>query len=177
MEDANPYQAPSNLETDWPPASIATSGSLKLLWRGWAPVFLLNMIVPLSLGSLAADARGCIGMFVGTAVLFVMCGWLCSCQPRLARAIVRGGAPIGVAQLVPILQIIAGLAAMAIVSTLRLADEPDPVNGMPGGFLVTIITGVLLIGAALFLGLLFEAILPDRSRNRQPHDGQGGESG
>lgn len=175
MDDANPYQAPSNFETETSPASTAALDLLRPLWRGWAPVFLLNMIVPLLYGLSMTHGFGRLGMFAAVPVLFALGGWVCACQPKFRRALIRGGVLVALSQLLPVLQIVAGLVAMDLTAMLGQAQaavvRPPEVVSAPGGFLMTMFTGLLLMCAAFCLGLLLQAILPDRSRNNQPQNG------
>lgn len=175
MEDANPYQAPSNHETDSPRASTADLDSLKPVWRRWSRVFALNMIVPLLFGLPMTFGIGWVGMFAAVPVLFALGGCVCACQPNIGRALIRGGVLVALSQLFPVLQIMAGLVAMDLTAVLgqvkATVGRPPEVASVSGGFLMTIFTGLLLMCAALFLGLLIQAILPDRSRNSQPQNG------
>ncbi len=175
MDDVNPYQAPSNLEAQAPPASTAALDLLKPLWRRWSRVFALNMIVPLLFGLPRTYGIGWVGMFAAVPVLFALGGWACACQPNIGRILIRGGVLVALSQLLPVLQIVAGLAAMDLTAMLGQVEatvgRSPEVGSAAGGFLMTMFTGFFLMCAALFLGLLFEAILPDRSRHNPPHNG------
>jgi hypothetical protein len=69
-------------------------------------------------------------------------------------------------QLFPVLQIMAGSVGFAIATRLgqvdgRNGDLPD-VNSAVGGFIITMTTGVLLMAAALIIGLPLQAIASRR---------------
>jgi hypothetical protein len=156
MEDANPYQAPASLEAESPQPSTAARLPVRLL-AGWTAVFLLNMAVPLLFGWNMTAKHGRIGMFAAAVLLLFLGGWVCVVREKLGRALVRGGVGIGLGQLLPVLQVMAGLAAMDVGHLLRQV-KGDDILSEPGGFIMTIVTGGLLMCAAFVLGLFMGAI-------------------
>lgn len=173
MEDANPYQAPASLEAESPQPSTAARLPVRLL-AGWTAVFLLNMPIPLLLGGEVTKNHGRFGMFVAAATLLLLGGWFCVSQRKLGWSLAIGGVPIALSQLVPFLQMIAGIVALSIGEFFQQIENKDDalpqVVGEPGGFLLTIVTGSLLMGAALALGLLMRALMPTRWRERASGD-------
>jgi hypothetical protein len=166
MQDANPYQAPVGFEGNEP---VAATRRLPIrLLVGWTAVCLLNMPLPLLLAGEVTKHHGRTGMLVASATLFLVGAWVCVAQPKLGLALVVGGAPIALSQIVPFLQIMAGLVALAVGEFFQQVENQDDVPGQvvsePGGFILTMITGGLLMGAALTLGLLMRALIPTRWR-------------
>ena len=85
-------------------------------------------------------------------------------REQLGQALVRGGVGIGLAQLIPVLQLMAGLVAMDVGRLLCQVDGND-IRSEPGGFIMTTVTGGLLMCAALVLGLIFRVIMPGRGHD------------
>lgn len=174
MNDANPYQAPARVEGETPPLSAARRIPKRLL-AGWTAVFLLNMPLPLLYGWIFTQNHGRAGMFAAAATLLLLGGWVCVTQRKLGLALVVGGAPLALSQIFPLAQFMAGLVALIIGDFFRQVENKDDTVGEvvsePGGFLVTMITGSLLMGAALVLGLLLRALMPARWREGASPDG------
>lgn len=165
MEDANPYQAPASLEGETPLAP----GRLPVrLLAGWTALFLLNMPLPLLFAGEVTRNHGRSGVFVASAALWLLGCWVCVAQRKTGFALAVGGAPVALSQIVPFLQIMAGMVALTAGEFFQQIENKDDALGQvvsePGGFLLTMITGGLLMSAALVLGLLMRALMPARWR-------------
>jgi hypothetical protein len=116
------------------------------------------MAVPLLFSGPVTEQHGKLGMGVAL-VSFLACGcYLCAYHRKLAVALLVGGVLVALTQLFPILQIVAGLIGMAVGQafgqTSSGEDEATPhLTGELGGFVVTLITGGILIGAAACSGV------------------------
>src|SRR5262249_17793790 len=120
------------------------------------------------------EQHGKLGM--GVALLsFLACGcYLCAYHRKLALALIVGGVLVALTQVFPILQIMAWLIGMGICpafgQTSSGEDEATPhLTGELGGFVVTLVTGGILIGAAACSGVailwLTSRLGANRSKN------------
>lgn len=167
LDEPNPYEAPLAVASG-PPLTRPTRprGGGRLL-LGWAVVFSCNMIVPLLFGwDLTRDAgRG--GLFAAGALLLGGGLWLCRAWPTLGGPLVAGAVLVSLTQLLPILQIIAGLMglrlARAFGQAVSLGEfDFDRITGGLGGFVATLVTGGLLIGVSAAIGLFLRLVTPAR---------------
>jgi hypothetical protein len=164
--EINPYQAPLAAPADVDglrAGNTASSG----IYSVWFIVFALNVLMPLFLGWGATQQAGRIGMFTATILLFAAGCWLCAYAPRVAKALVVGGVAIGLLQIMPILQFMAGLFVVWLLATLRL-EEPQNVLLMKmsteaSAFVATIATGGLLMAAAFVVGLPIRGLFAART--------------
>jgi hypothetical protein len=124
----------------------------------WLFVFATNLAVPLLFSSSVTQAHGSLGMVFAILALLTLGGFLCTYHRELSRALLIGGVLIAMTQLIPIPQILAGWIGLAIGNALGLAefsrgDQPARLTSEFGGFVVTLITGGILITAAACIGL------------------------
>lgn len=174
MEDANPYRAPSSIEPEAPGPPIAERRQLLRLLVGWAAVCLFNMPMPLLLSWDLTRRHGRGGMAAGAAALLFLGGGICAAWRKFGRALVIGGIPIGLSQFLPILHLMAGLVALAIGERLGRVKNDDAVvmeiRSEFSGFVVTMVTGTLLMAAAILAGLFIQAVAPSRWRKAATRD-------
>jgi hypothetical protein len=122
------------------------------------------MIVPLLLGWSMTESGGKIGLLIATITLFAAGECLCIFAPTIAAPVIVGAVVVALSQLYPILQMIAGLAAVGIGRRLGLMLDADPVGVFrsgAGGFVVTVVTGSILIAESAAVGLLIRVITPN----------------
>jgi len=154
----NPYESPLEPAVEM---RRAPRPSARTLHIAWAVVFAINVALPLLLGLPTANDSGRFGI-VAAMVLALLAGfYVCANYRRLAQALVAGGALVGVSQLLPALQIFAGILGMAAAESLGLViDGNDEVQvtitSAVAGLVVTTVTGGALITAAVALGLLLQ---------------------
>jgi hypothetical protein len=166
------------------PLMCAVQGSdrgAKSILLSWVAVFVYNMPVPLFFGWFETEKGGRIGMAMAVIVLFAAGFWVCARFRRIGILIIIGGIPIGMSQLIPILQMAAGIIAIVIGHAVGLLDSEDATNEL-GGFLLTSITGTILItlSAASGFGILRLGILRfvlDRWGHRHKKSGEVGTAG
>lgn len=174
MEDANPYRAPGSIEPEASKPPTAERRQLLRLLAAWTVVCLLNMPLPAFFGWASASERGRAGMVAGAAALLFLGGSICVAWRKYGWALVIGGVPIGLSQFLPILHVMAGLVAMAIGEWLGQVEVSDAavmqIRSETGGFVVTIITGMLLMAGAMLAGLFIRAVAPSRWRKEAPCD-------
>jgi hypothetical protein len=151
--DDNPYFAPAALI---PPSSPKTEDRGGWAWAlSWTVVFALNLVVPLIFGWDMTEHGGHVGLIVATAMLWVS-GFRVGGKTRDRRFVMlSGGTFVALTQFVPFLQIMAGLAGWGLTS---LSTSKSPLFTEAQGFLATIITGGLLLVAAIFFGRIAKAI-------------------
>ncbi|WP_165246416.1 hypothetical protein [Paludisphaera soli] len=126
--------------------------------RAWTLVMVANLPVPLTLGMIVTDAGGRLGMACGVALIY----WLGLHACRVARqtmvAVVRGGSVVAAFQILPVLQMAAGMAGVilaSVVGSARFHVFPH-VDAIVDGFLATVATGAILIAVSAALGSLRE---------------------
>jgi hypothetical protein len=155
--DDNPYAAPEAVAT-----AGAQEGRAERPWTIlWTAVFVVNLFVPLLFGWGLTSQGGRIGMTLAAAVLLGV-GFLVGGRSReLRHNLTAGGILVALSQFVPFLQVLAGLAGMAVVERLLgLHIGPGSEDGTisppseVASFLFTLITGGLLIAAAVVIGLV-----------------------
>lgn len=164
----NPYAAPTQIDAaagEAPPSGPAPSNGVGLR-VGWTVAFLVNLVVPLTIGWNVTEQGGRAGMFAGCLVLFAL-GWLvCSSYPSQILSINVGGIGTAMAQVFPVPQIAAGCVGVLVAQRIeRLAFVATPEqDAMPavftnlGGLIATLLTGILLITLALLTGMVLRAL-------------------
>lgn len=169
------YSPPGSALNDPLPTDEAKIFALGPLQLGWIAVFLFNLTFPLLFGWRLGGSNGRIGMFAAILILLAAGYWICSARRELGRLLVIGGAFVGLAQIYPILQIVAGLGGMVVGQALGQVGPDDLAPPTPltqvGGFIVTLTTGALLMLASTALGYAAQRIRPWRWwRNRERSD-------
>ena len=136
-------------------------------WRGidlpWLGVFLMNLPVPIYLALELTERAGRIGMSFAILVLLLFGHWLCSRSATSRRPLLAGGILVGLSQAWPALQIMAGLCgfeAAVLLGVMR--NSSQKIGSEPAGFVVTLVTGGILMLAAYLLGRLLRAVTPRR---------------
>jgi hypothetical protein len=128
-------------------------------------VFLVNLPIPVMFGGALTEGNARIGMTIGTVALGLVGGLFCRRSYRIALALTTGGVAVAITQVVAIPQFIAGSIGLMVSTTLGLAD-PNFFNDVAsnemtlwsGGLVTTLVTGSLLMGLALGIGLLFQLL-------------------
>ena len=166
--DLNPYSAPTA------PAEVMAEENAPGRWDklsliSWPVILAVNLIVPLLLGLMVTEDHGRVGMFLAVGV-FLAAGWaLCYYLPHFARRFILGGLFTALSQLFPILQFLSGIIALAIADGLGVEIDHSPGDGPVeqltsefGGFLVTLLVGLMISAVAAGIGLLLALVLPKR---------------
>jgi MFS family permease len=126
-----------------------------LFYFAWVAVFILNLPVPLLFAEEMTREHGRVGMAVA-AVLILACGILvcCAVDRKIFGFFIFGAVIVGLAQMAPVLQFIAGLIAILFAHILRvgLIESDDSVKNELGGFIITFVTGGILIAASAIIG-------------------------
>ncbi|MEW4568054.1 hypothetical protein AB1L88_09325 [Tautonia sp. JC769] len=135
----------------------------------WVVVFLVNLPVPVMFGNLLTEGNARLGMMMGTILLGLIGGIICQRSYRICLALNSGGLVVALTQFVAIPQFIAGSIGLLVSTTLGLADVNfdagrDEMTLWGGGFVTTIVTGALLMGLALGIGLVFQLLGLGRDR-------------
>ncbi|WP_169976109.1 hypothetical protein [Tautonia rosea] len=164
MSDAsNPYVAPNSPVVSDPEITFEPRKGTPGLLVGWVIVFLSNLPIPVMFGSALTEGGARIGMTMGTVLLGLVGGIFCQRSYRIGLALTTGGLAVALTQVVAIPQFMAGMIGLMVSSALGLANADfDPAsNSMtewPGGLVTTLVTGTLLMGLALGIGLLFQVL-------------------
>jgi hypothetical protein len=137
-----------------------------LAFAAWPIVFGLNLVIPLLLGWDMTREHGRIGVFLAAALLLTS-GWaVCYARPSVARRLILGSTLTALSQLFPILQIVAGCIAVAVADSFALlghGGHGGPAQfSEPGGFIVTLLVGCILLTFAGTTGWVLGLLLPKR---------------
>lgn len=141
-----------------------SSHGTRPLVLAWVAVYLLNLIFPLFAGWSVTGKGGRVGMFLGILLLLATGCLAVVKSRRFGIALVVGGVFVAVGQLLPIAQLGAGTIGLYAAQLLGLVtlrwpdDDIGDINGEPGGFVATVITGGLLMVPAAIIGMVFQAI-------------------
>lgn len=115
------------------PVALRSSGHD---WQwGWALAVVANLPVPLLFGFAVVAHGGLFGMLAGIVAFWLVGAAVVACVPRLRAVLVYGGAVLALTQVLPVLQIVAGVVAVELFDT-----TPEPMSELTG-FLVTLVTG------------------------------------
>jgi len=114
----------------------------------------MNLPVALLFGFLVTSPSGVFGMLVGVFTVWLAGHFALTRYTHVRNALVVGGIFIAVLQVVPLLQIGAGLSAVSI-----LADGDTKLSGTTA-FAVTLLTGGQLAVVALVSGCIIRALRP-----------------
>ena len=171
MDEHNPYEPPKSSMP--PPAPVDHANRRVQMWTfgTWIFVFAINMAVPLLFSASMTEEHGKLGMAVALGA-FLTCGcFLCAFHRELARALIIGGVVVALTQIIPMLQFIAGSIGMAVGLGLGVADFGGDERGPSltsefGGFVVTLVTGGILITAAAVSGLSIQWLASRRRARR-----------
>jgi MFS family permease len=167
LDERNPYEPPLHIGTSSIPPGHTNRRAGTSTYGSWVFVFFVNLAVPLLFSSSMNQEHGRLGMFVAALLLLALGSCICAAGRKLAATLIAGGAIIGLTQLFPGLQLIAGVIGMTVGQALRLADigdenRPARLISDYGGFVVTFVTGGILIATAACSGMLLRLITPAR---------------
>jgi hypothetical protein len=129
----------------------------------WVVVFLVNLPIPVMFGNALTEGNARLGMVMGTVLLGLVGGVFCQRSYRICLALNSGGWVVALTQFVAIPQFIAGSIGLLVSTTLGMADPNfdagrNEMTLWAGGFVTTIVTGALLMGLALGIGLVFQLL-------------------
>src|SRR3954469_14330289 len=92
----------------------------------WTKVFAANCLIPGFFGiGICMRGGGLVGMFLGTLFLWLFSLFLVKHSWFLNRSLVLGGTVLACMQIVPIVQLLAGMLAMGLWYRIHL-QPPDP---------------------------------------------------
>jgi hypothetical protein len=169
LDEHNPYEPPTAAVRTLIPDEQALPRSRVLTYIAWVFVFAINMAIPLLFGTSMTEQHGRLGMSVAALLLLVVGCYICFADRKLAVALLAGGAVVALTQLFPILHIIAGTIGMSAGQALGHAtidsdDAPARITSEFGGFIVTFVTGGILMSGSLLVGVLLRFVTSLRSR-------------
>ncbi|MEM9827935.1 MAG: hypothetical protein AAF958_15195 [Planctomycetota bacterium] len=149
----NPYQPPIAPEDE--AETQSGDGDEPISFAFWWPIALtLNLCVPVLLGMQVVQPIGRIGMYAAIA-LMLAAGWLLGkAFPILTGPLLSGAVLVGLAQFFPLLQMIAGLIGLSVAEGLLDIEQDNlmRIDRPLAAFLVTVVTGSILIGFSLLAG-------------------------
>jgi len=132
------------------------------VYVAWGGVFSFNIFIPLIFGWMSTTESGRTGMAIAIVVQLCAGFWVCARVRTIGHYLVIGGFAIGLSQVFPIPQFVAGLVALIIGRGLGVANTEDNVTSAFGGFIVTMITGSILMALSAGCGFLVKQLGFDR---------------
>lgn len=148
MDDFNPYAPPRS--------SVGNEESKNLNslseWK-YTIVFLANLPVPAFAGVTCTDYLGRVGMFLGFTVAYITGLLVCRHNEEFEKRITVGGAFVACSQLIPVIQLLTGVIAIALWNLVQKRGPGDePVQGFTAGFFVTMAGGATMFGVSQIVG-------------------------
>lgn len=153
-----------------PPDPAASAGEGRprarggtLLWHhAWTIVFAANLVAPTMFARGMVGEGGRVGMGVAVALLWLAGDLAGVRSPRSRPVLLCGGLAVALTQFVPLLQFIAGLIGLRVGGLVLPIPRgefgfPGELSG-PAAFVVTLVTGALLLLASWLVGLTLVAI-------------------
>lgn len=157
----NPYAAPLAAPGPAPGEAAPRPGRW---WPAvWSGVFLGNLVIPLLFGATMVSPAGRAGLALGVGLWWAV-GLVGLRQSERARRVaVSGGVCVALSQVVPFLQIMAGMVGLEAATRVEGGPRGEfgefATLGLAGGLVATLVTGGLLLLAAGGVGLLVQALL------------------
>lgn len=176
--ELNPYDPPRSA----PIASEQPVGVVRgpfLLSFEWTAVLLFNLIVPTLFAWSMTNTEAKLGAAFAVLVVAAAGYFFCFQQPWPMLIAIRGGILVALTQVFPILQIVCGslaLQAWMLLGAMQNSSFQEMLSSIPAGFLVTLLTGLLLIASSFIAGLLMRWVTPARWWIVQTRDYEKGES-
>ncbi len=163
MDEHNPYEPPTDaVRISYPDGTVHHHAGV-LTYTAWIFIFAINMAVPLLFSLPLTDLHGRLGMSAAALFLFTLGCGICAANRKLAVALLAGAALVALTQLFPGMQIIAGMIGIGVGQALGHAtfdsdEHPARITSEFGGFVVTFITGGILMAGSLCAGILLQFI-------------------
>jgi len=131
----------------------------------WTVILAFNLIVPTLVAWGFTNNPAKLGSGFAVFLIAVIGYYFCITKPLPMLFIVRGGVLVALSQFVPVLQLVAGAVSIRALILFRIVDDSSfsqMLSTPAAGFLVTMLTGLILIGVSLTLGFLLRIVTPDR---------------
>jgi hypothetical protein len=138
----------------------------------WCAVFASNLFVPMLLGLRITEKGGRIGMASAVIVAFAVGCWICVRHRTIGVFFVIGGIAVGLSQMFPVLQVVAGLIGGVICQNARLMGALGTETSEFAGFFLTLITGGILMTLSAGSGFAIQRFVLDRWGNRRVKAGE-----
>jgi hypothetical protein len=160
--ELNPYDPPR-------PAPMASEQPVDVV-RGpfmlafeWTAVLLFNLIVPTLFAWSMTNNDAKLGALIAVLVVAAAGYYFCFQKPLPILIAIRGGILVALTQVFPILHIVCGslaLQAWILLGDMRKSSFQEMLSSIPAGFLVTLMTGLLLIASSFVVGMLMRWVTP-----------------
>ncbi len=168
-ENDNPYQPPGPIHEDVTAGRALDAERTPYgLMVIWTVLFSLNLIIPVLFGAPMIQQHGAIGMLAAVMLFWIGGGVVCLRARQAAVRMMFGASILAATQLLPIIQMIAGMLALKLTQQAGLiGDAPDHtpfplITSELGGFVMTCIVGGMLVTLVAGLALLSALIFPDQ---------------
>lgn len=185
VDEKNPYQPPriskplGNDERMLHEQSRVLASPL-ILSIEWTIILAFNLIVPALVAWAITSTSAKLGSGFAIFLMALTGYYFCITKPLPMLFIIRGGVLVALSQFVPALQLVAGAISIHALILVRVVTESsfnEMLSTPLAGFLVTLLTGLILISVSLTLGFLIRIVTPDRwwlaksyGTNLQPRD-------
>lgn len=170
VDEKNPYQPPrisnpsGNDERLLHEQSRVLASPL-ILSIEWTIILAFNLIVPALVAWAITSTSAKLGSGFAIFLMALTGYYFCITKPLPMLFIIRGGVLVALSQFVPALQLVAGAISIHALILVRVVTESsfnEMLSTPLAGFLVTLLTGLILISVSLTLGFLIRIVTPDR---------------
>ena len=169
-QDPNPYESPQTIDAKF--RQEVSEDSPWKIYIQWTLVLGFNLIVPLYLAQMIVDSMGKVGVYGGVMVIYGIGLGLCVKMPWIAKTLNAGGFAVGISQLFPVLQLVAGFIAIGAVGYGRIvlgstSNSWAKIDTVMSGFTTTLITGGFLTLVSIGVGKIILMALHSRIDRRE----------
>ena len=167
MDSLNPYEPPKSSTEEVQQADDKSAPSGKLIYVAWVTVCVLNLPMPLRFAWPITESSGRFGMSIAVVALLAAGCWICAKLPKHGVHLLIGAVPVALSQLLPIAQLVAGGLAVMFGQAIGLVNpigddgNGEKVASEPGGFILTLITGAILMMLSAVCGFLLQRFIPN----------------
>lgn len=166
MPSVNPYDPPDvgseSSDADGMGRVVAGPWALSI---EWTVVLAFNLIVPALVAWPMTTTSAKIGCLFAILMVALSGYYLCISHPLPILFAIRGGLAVALSQVIPVVHLTAGAIAirsLIAIGVIRESSFYDMLSTGTAGFLVTLFTACVLIGASFVAGLLLRLVTPDR---------------
>jgi hypothetical protein len=151
-DEQNPYLPPDEGSATEVVRETPATRTARPLVRiaGWNAAAASNMVFCGIAGWAQTVGSGRQGMLMGCLFILVIGSLMSYLKPQFAKVMTSGAIPLCLSQFFPILQMISGMFAVHLVTSMGLSEEispgvPSQISNQPGAFLATCLTAAPML--------------------------------
>lgn len=162
-DEQNPYLPPDGSSATEVVRETLAPRTVRPLFRvaGWNAAAASNMVFCGIAGWAQTAGSGRQGMILGCLFIHAIGSFMSCSKPQFAKIMTSGAIPLCLSQFFPILQMISGMFAVRLVTSMGLSEEisrgvPSQISNQPGAFLATCLTAAPMLIICGAVGLTIE---------------------